>query len=702
MENNNEQEFIDCINTFLRHEYEKCSNDALNLIMKRMFHWLMQIMLISLQRNNRYDLLEQFGPVAIQSFSDHPFVVNLIKLTLGQISIEELRPLAANEKEQCQLLFYEGSLLLTKGDRKNALDCFEKCIEQCSTFNIDCPECFMASKEISLSESKFAKLDEMIMKAAWLKHENKLQESDQAGKDAYKYFAENFDDKKNSLHYFERICHIIGEQTGDDKTSFVDLRKLEYAELEPIENETEFFQKKYKPPFSRFKGNCKRISSALSPLQSIALLFAFPGFTGKSISDTTLADTEAFDKAVRKQSTYDKTLEHQLSKRKFFRRRYSGDTHAPLPRERYFSLCNKENDKSLYTLVFEMNAYSMSFLTGYCVALPGKNGDSITIKFIGLPEESNPLYKFINTPEEFAVFKRTPANPVQFITQEIVSLVPDDNEYCISIPCSTVSIELENALDLRSSLARTWMLDFFINPPPCKTDKDFAHGAFLKSFARQYKIDLNNITNWKSFIHITSTKTIGGNGMLDLFALFVRSLGCDGLIFPSARCDYGVVCVDGNIEDYWGWNLVDYRDTPIPMRIAPEFPRPLEKLEGVNNIADITEGRYAGSLLHLGGSFHTRFACEQHYHEFLVLNGPEWRMKRPVKILSAGGYCWFTRDYTVAKPAKDISCKYCETSFPSEFGLYPQCPACGLYGDISGVFVKIPPFFYEKLEEAEA
>ena len=159
MENNNEQDFIDCINTFIRHEYEKFSNDDLNLLVKRMFHRLMQVMLISLQRNGRYDLLAQFGPIAIQSFSDHLFVVNLIKLTLGQITADEIRPLVGSAKEECQLLFYEGSLLLTKGDRNSALRCFEKCAEKCTTFNVECPECYIASKEISLPESKFTILD---------------------------------------------------------------------------------------------------------------------------------------------------------------------------------------------------------------------------------------------------------------------------------------------------------------------------------------------------------------------------------------------------------------------------------------------------------------------------------------------------------------------------------------------------------------
>ncbi|MDH4461969.1 MAG: hypothetical protein QE277_11120, partial [Flectobacillus sp.] len=547
----------------------------------------------------------------------------------------------------------------------------------------------------------FTILDGIIMKAAWLKHENKLQESKLVAKEAYKFLSKSFQNEEFIPVFFERICHIIGEKNGDDETSFVDIRDLEYHQLEPIENEIVFFQKKYKPPFTKFEGKGKRVSSDLSDLQLIALLFAFPGFMGKAILDKEFADTSAFDDVVRQQSTYDKTLEYQLSKRKFFRRRYSGDTHAPLSRERYFGLCNNENDISIYTLLFEMNAYAIPALTGYCVAVPGEDTDSIILKFRGLPGEPNPLYQFVNEPEKFAAFKGVTGNPALFVTGIIASLVPIDTEYHISIPCSTVDIELENAFDLRTTAAREWMLDFFRNPPTCETDEDLTHGASLERLAKQYEVDLKAITDWKSAIHITATKSVGGNAMIDMFAWFVRCLGCDGLIFPSARCDYGVVCIDGNIDDFWGWNLVDYRHTPTSMRIALELPSPLEKLEGINHVADITDGKYSGSLLHLGGSFYTRFANQTLYDLYALLNGPEWRLKNFGKSLYAAGYCWFEREFAVGKSTKDfIICQCCNISFPLESALYPSCPSCGIYGDLAGVFIKIPDFFVARLEEA--
>jgi hypothetical protein len=51
----------------------------------------------------------------------------------------------------------------------------------------------------------------------------------------------------------------------------------------------------------------------------------------------------------------------------------------------------------------------------------------------------------------------------------------------------------------------------------------------------------------------------GGNGANRIAGQWLRSLGADGLVFPSARSDSRVEADHGTVRDFYGWNLVDYR-----------------------------------------------------------------------------------------------------------------------------------------------
>jgi len=50
--------FIECANVFAQHDYDRAANIALNLLPKRMFLWVMQVMLISLERSGDYHNFE--------------------------------------------------------------------------------------------------------------------------------------------------------------------------------------------------------------------------------------------------------------------------------------------------------------------------------------------------------------------------------------------------------------------------------------------------------------------------------------------------------------------------------------------------------------------------------------------------------------------------------------------------------------------
>jgi hypothetical protein len=58
----------------------------------------------------------------------------------------------------------------------------------------------------------------------------------------------------------------------------------------------------------------------------------------------------------------------------------------------------------------------------------------------------------------------------------------------------------------------------------------------------------------------------GGNGATRIAGQWLRSLGTDALVFPSARSDSFVEAHDEDVTAFYGWNLVDYR-TAYPARL---------------------------------------------------------------------------------------------------------------------------------------
>ena len=56
----------------------------------------------------------------------------------------------------------------------------------------------------------------------------------------------------------------------------------------------------------------------------------------------------------------------------------------------------------------------------------------------------------------------------------------------------------------------------------------------------------------------------GGSSVNQAIAAWMRHNGVAGMIFPSARMNCGVICRNGKVTDFRGWNFVDYRDVGPP------------------------------------------------------------------------------------------------------------------------------------------
>jgi hypothetical protein len=116
-----EKDYADCVDAFADHDYERASNLALNIFMtKRRFLWVMQLLLIGLERMCWYDQHSAMVNVAIDAFKHESWATAMLELTLGKVSPDVLRSPDLNERQLCQLDFYGGSRRLTLGDRDEA------------------------------------------------------------------------------------------------------------------------------------------------------------------------------------------------------------------------------------------------------------------------------------------------------------------------------------------------------------------------------------------------------------------------------------------------------------------------------------------------------------------------------------------------------------------------------------------------------
>ena len=76
-----------------------------------------------------------------------------------------------------------------------------------------------------------------------------------------------------------------------------------------------------------------------------------------------------------------------------------------------------------------------------------------------------------------------------------------------------------------------------------------------------------------------TTATEGGSPITEAVGQWLRGLGANALIYPSARMNAGVKVENGEITEFAGFNLVDYRDAPKPDHLVLIVQRPVSYLE---------------------------------------------------------------------------------------------------------------------------
>lgn len=133
-----------CTDAFRNQDYSQCARVGLSILGKVVSPDLAHMLLISLHRLGMMENRDEVGAMFVKLFSFDPWNVALLKLTLGQSTLEEVLPSAQNEEQRCQAYYYAGARLSTTGQISKASACFEKCL----TFRTECLERELAEAEV--------------------------------------------------------------------------------------------------------------------------------------------------------------------------------------------------------------------------------------------------------------------------------------------------------------------------------------------------------------------------------------------------------------------------------------------------------------------------------------------------------------------------------------------------------------------------
>jgi hypothetical protein len=123
-----------------------------------------------------------------------------------------------------------------------------------------------------------------------------------------------------------------------------------------------------------------------------------------------------------------------------------------------------------------------------------------------------------------------------------------------TVPYVTSRKRLERVVDLRLPAVQEWFFRIF-------SDKEWLN----------IHVPLPEMSSFLDLLPFLMGQNRGGNALTQAVGRELRLWGVAGLVYPSARCDAAVRIEDGDVVDWYGWNLVDYtagreHDTPFNPR----------------------------------------------------------------------------------------------------------------------------------------
>jgi hypothetical protein len=305
------------------------------------------------------------------------------------------------------------------------------------------------------------------------------------------------------------------------------------------------FQKPSKePPFTEVELILKQINPAdLSDLGRDALNQAFTGFYDEAENIQEEQEMQEFlnNRFGEFGLKFSKPSEKiQPGESKSYRR-YAGD--SGLPRGRYYSVCADESGNDNGTLLQEIRAYNNPLKAGLVSVLDSTDRES--------REEA---FRWVGNYSPHLIIKFVPiwGEQPELAQQQLAKLDKTYDLFQVHIPMRVTREVRKKVLDLRQPEAAEWFTREFTRLPsnPDSPVKIADTRPPLNSFFELLPTLLE--------------QGLGGSDQLNAAGTWLRALGAQGLIFPSARTDASVTFERKKLVSSTGFNFVDYSNAPLP------------------------------------------------------------------------------------------------------------------------------------------
>jgi hypothetical protein len=346
-------------------------------------------------------------------------------------------------------------------------------------------------------------------------------------------------------------------------------------------------------PFSTFSGYLKSIRLDLLDDQArIAVKWAFACFFEEP--SVNLHSTQFFEKAWGQGKSFPSQSAYNY-------RRFGGD--STLPRQRYYSIASDRAGNDSGTLLNELLAYTDHAKSGAIVPFDG--GDDA---------ERERVARTFNLAA--STFSKT-AIHVLFINDDAATLTPifrsgmlrsNINSLAIvTFPYVVDDIAIDRFVDLRLPLTQAWFAQKILSGLPnvhYSYGEVFTNRLYVGAFRPAKDVGSENVGSedvgskdvgskdvgskdvGEALIHAPSSEwdgshtqaeeefvglypfitypERGGSPITEALGVWLRQIGANDLVFPSARNDIEVTIRNGKLVGSGGWNFVDYRGAPPP------------------------------------------------------------------------------------------------------------------------------------------
>lgn len=324
-------------------------------------------------------------------------------------------------------------------------------------------------------------------------------------------------------------------------------------------------------PFTPFRSRVKCIRTQdWTELQTAAFKSAFPAFFAtEKPNPRWVTQRDPFGTATGSPET------------PYRYRRYSGGT--TLPRNRYYSICEDATGADSQTLAREIMTYCER-TSSQAFALD-----------LDDPVESGPWPFFENswgvrcpTNQIALVFEwKTSSPPPDFAFIPRALLATGARMFPVFIPTTLLDVSISRAIDLRLPRTQEWLVAHLLNALPSVAytadgvlyrglplgdghdipwpiESRFTTRDGLDAFSYPPSPNREHASgslsaDFLGILEFLMFPTRGGSPLTEAIGRWLRFLGAEALIYPSARADVECVIEDGALKRWRGWNLVDYR-----------------------------------------------------------------------------------------------------------------------------------------------